>query len=212
MIKVHLEGQKFGRLQVIKRDGSQNGSKVYLCQCDCGNLTHQRSDHMRSGRSKSCGCLRNEESGNRARKHGKSKSQIYFRFQHMLARCYDPKCPEYKWYGGRGVTVCDRWNPARGGSFENFYADMGDPPTDKHQLDKDILGGDCYCPEKCLWVTPGQNARARRNVTNLTYQGKTQCLTDWASEYELKPATLSMRLKSGWSIERALTQPVRGAA
>lgn len=130
----------------------------------------------------------------------------------MLSRCYDPKCTEFRWYGARGVTVCDRWNPSRGGSFENFYADMGNPPTSRHQIDKDILGGDCYSPEKCLWVTPTQNARAKKSVALISFNGKTQCLAEWAEEMGLKPATLAMRIREGWDVERALTQPVRGAA
>ena len=178
---------------------------MYLCQCDCGKLTRQRTDHMRSGRSQSCGCFRNEETSRRSRKHGKSGTSIYWRYQHMLERCYDPTCPEYKWYGGSGVTVCDRWNPAKGGSFENFLADMGEPPEPGLHLDKDIAGGKVYSPQSCRWVTPAENQRAKSSTVNLTFNGKTQCLTDWAREMGIKQVTLSWRLSRGWSVEKALT-------
>lgn len=209
MIQIDIEGQRFGRLLVLKREGTRNGNKLYLCQCDCGNLTHQRSDHIRAGRSKSCGCFRNEDAGRRARTHGKSGHSIYNRYHHMLKRCYEPSCPEYRWYGACGVTVCDRWNPAKGGCFENFYLDMGEPPTPKHELDKDLGGGKLYSPETCRWLTPRENKRVKRGLKLVTYNGKTQCVAAWAEDVGLSTNALSWRLRSGWAVERALSEPSR---
>lgn len=165
----------------------------------------------------SCGCFRNEAAGDRARTHGKSDSSIYWRYKHMLRRCYDPRCPEFRWYGGNGVTVCDRWNPAKGGSFENFYADMGDPPSTQEEggrweIDKDIAvpGNKVYGPEFCQWVTCVENACGVRSNRLITVGNETRCLAEWAREAGIPANTLRARISLyGWSIEKALSTPLR---
>lgn len=217
--RIDLTGQRFGRLTALEFRPVKRGAKTVVfwrCACDCGAEKEVRADHLKDGRSRSCGCLNVEQARERFSTHGKSSSSIYSRYRHMLRRCKDPRCPEFKWYGGSGVTVCARWDPDQGGSFENFYADMGDPPADgqRWELDKDIKipGNKVYGPEGCSWVTPLENSTGLRSNRLLTFQGRTQCVAEWAREYSIGSATLRRRIDvSGWSLERALTTPVRGA-
>jgi hypothetical protein len=132
-----------------------------------------------------------------------SNSNIYYRWAGIIQRCTNPNNKEYKHYGARGITVCERWL-----KFENFLKDMGLPPTDKCQIDR-IDNDNNYCKENCRWTTPKINSRNRRDNHLVTHNGKTQCIAMWAEEINIKCGTLSMRLKRGWTTERALTVPIR---
>ena len=99
----------------------------------------------------------------------------------MIQRCYHPSQNCFARYGGRGVRVCDRWNPKAGGCFENFLADMGEPPSARHTLDKDKLGdGMLYSPETCCWLTPEEQARHTRRTAWVTYNGQEMLLGEAA--------------------------------
>jgi hypothetical protein len=126
-------GNRYGKLVVIRREFQNKGKKAarWLCMCDCGCDLVARGDLLREGKIKSCGCLHKES----LTKHGLSKTPLYKCWQQMLQRCFNPKRKAYVNYGGRGITVCDRWNPQTGGSFENFVEDMGMNP-EKLTLDR----------------------------------------------------------------------------
>lgn len=132
----------------------------------------------------------------------KMKDAIHNAWVAMRQRCNNPECSAYPDYGGRGITVCERWE-----SFENFRLDMGSPPPgtslDRKENDKG------YYPENCRWATAKEQARNRRNTRWITAFGKTMILTDWANERGLRVDVLCARLNDGWPVERALTQPVR---
>ncbi len=125
----------------------------------------------------------------------------YKTWQSMRGRCNDPNDPYYARYGGRGITICDRWR-----IFTNFLADMGPRPAG-HTIDRIDNDGD-YCPENCRWATATDQQRNTRQNRRITYNGRTQCLTAWAEEYGIKPHTLTARLKRGWIVHQALTIPV----
>lgn len=122
----------------------------------------------------------------------------------MKQRCNDPKHVAYARYGGRGIKVCERW----GDSFEAFLADMGERPSKAHSLDRIDTDGN-YDPGNCRWATPQQQQRNRRNVPKLQAFGRAQTLTDWAEEYGVNKRALRSRLVRGWSLERALMEPLR---
>lgn len=198
-----LTGKRFGRLVVLKR-ASKPGDRVrWLCKCDCGVKKEVRGYNITSGHTKSCGCLNKEI----ITKHGYYKkgkeSKIYVRWVNMIQRCADPKNTYYYCYGNRGIMVCERWM-----KFENFLEDMGEPPTDKHQIDRIDNDGN-YCKSNCHWVTSKINNRNKRNNRLITYKGKTQCLAEWAEQFDIDYYTLKWRLNNGWSIEKALTTPSR---
>lgn len=152
--------------------------------------------------SKSCGVAFNQRS------HGHSghtsSSRTYNTWAQMRARCSNPNLPNFPRYGGRGITVCERWN-----SFQNFLADMGERP-DGMTLDRKDNDGP-YCKENCEWKTVKHQQRNRRNNVNVTFNGRTQCASDWADELGIGRNTLMYRLKH-WPIDRALTPILRAAA
>lgn len=121
----------------------------------------------------------------------------------MLRRCYVEDCPEYKYYGGRGVRVCDRWRE----SFEAFLEDMGECPP-MYSLDRIDNDGD-YCKENCRWASRSQQANNKSTNVRLEFEGRTQTASQWAYEKGLSPATVLARLRNGWSVERTLTEPTR---
>lgn len=143
-----------------------------------------------------------QAAGDRTRTHGMSKTPIYAIWDSMIQRCYNPNRRDFKSYGAKGVTVCDRWRL----DFVAFFHDMGHRPSGM-SLDRiDTAKG--YSPENCRWATTKQQARNRTVSRMLTHNGKTMCLQDWAELVGINKITLQARLSKGWPVERALTQPV----
>ena len=189
--------QRFGSLQVIIPIGRRKGQRASLCACDCGELTSARISHLLDGSVKSCGCKQGSWT------HGMRNTPEYSSWNSLKDRCLNPNRKGFATYKDRGV--CDRWIK----SFENFYLDMGPRPSLKHTIDR-INNSKGYSPENCRWALPPQQARNKTNNVNLTFQGKTQCLADWAEELDINPITLHARIRRyGWSVERALTTPVK---
>lgn len=137
--------KRFSRLVVIDDTGKKQGkNKIYKCLCDCGNTTEVPSSSLGSKRTKSCGCLRKEIQRNRNLIHGYRYDPIWRSWNSMKQRCSNSKHPDWKRYGGRGITICDSWV-----KLENFMADMGERPEDHdiHRIDNDKG----YYPGNCEW-------------------------------------------------------------
>ena len=204
----NLIGKNFGRLSVIKRmNDDKNRNSRWLCKCDCGKEKIIYGCSLKSGNTKSCGCLHKEKTSIANTTHGHSKkreeSKTYTAWKSMIKRCTNPKDKYYYCYGGRGITVCKRWR-----KFVNFLEDMGEAP-EGYQIDRIDNNGN-YCKSNCRWVTLKEQARNKRNNHLETYDGKTQCLAVWAEEYQIPYGTLLARInRLGWSIEKALTTPTR---
>ena len=205
-----MSGQTFGALTVLSRIGHKTKSRSHYweCQCICGNVTEVSGSNLRSGAVASCGCVARQATSIRNQTHGHTAgagaTRVYRIWSCMLTRCYNPDRASWQDYGGRGIKVCDRWRE----SFENFYADMGEPPTPRHTLDRYPDNGGDYSPDNCRWATMSQQARNRRSTRMIEYQGRTMAISDWADEYGIKLACLTGRLNNGWDIEKALTTPV----
>lgn len=200
---IDLSGQRFGRLFVLERTGtSKDGHVLWLCKCDCdcdGKVIVE-SSNLKSSRTKSCGCLVTKHGHNLKNK----KSKIYQSWDSMIQRCTNTNNTSYCNYGGRGITVCKKWL-----KFENFLEDMGKgcKPGLTLERKKNWKG---YCLGNCYWATWKQQARNKRNNHLETYNGKTQCIAQWAEEYKINYHTLCNRIHQyGWSIEKALTTSVR---
>lgn len=157
---LEIVGEKFGRYLVIAKSNRRTNAmkQMVWCKCDCGAEREVAVSNLKSGISKSCGCLKAEKTSERRKKHGLSKTTMYFRYKHMIQRCYLPDNPEFKNYGGRGIKVCDRWLE----SVENYVEDMGLPPFKEAQVDR-IDNNAGYFKENCRWVTPKENTNNRRN-------------------------------------------------
>lgn len=160
----NLLGKKFNRLTVVKdskrRDSS--GNIYWDCLCECGGTTQTTRYHLKNGNTTSCGCYFVE----RITKHGKSGTRTYMSWAYMKNRCLSKNNTEYKNYGGRGITVCDEWL-----DFENFYKDMGDQPTTKHEIDRIDVNGN-YEPSNCRWVTKSLNIHNKRKSNGCTSKYK----------------------------------------
>lgn len=200
-----LTGQNFGRLNAIRPIGMVRGSGVeWLCLCECGGHVHVVAKSLRSGHTRSCGCL-HTESVRRPRTHGGSGTQAHSSWQNMIARCTHPSNPAYEHYQKRGITVCDRWR-----SFENFLADMGERPGGFREYTLERVDNDRgYEPGNCEWATWSVQAKNRtdnsgeRNpAAKLTNEQVVAILADprrqsiIAAEYGVKQQQIS-RIKSG---------------
>lgn len=138
------------------------------------------------------------------RKHGGHGTLTYARWKSMIQRCTNPAATNFKDYGGKGISVCERWRQ----SFAAFLSDMGECPSVDMTLDRhDNSKG--YEPGNCRWATMAEQNRNRSHCVMLTHNGITQNITDWAMALGMRPQTLTERLRLGWSPERALTQPVK---
>ena len=204
-------GQKFGQL-VVRQTGGKNyrGRVMWLCRCDCGNAKEVLPYNLLSGNTKSCGCLMREVHLVLHRTHGATARGsgargLYNRWQAMLTRCRNPNVSNYKNYGGRGISVCDRWM-----QFENFYADMGDPP-DGASLDRIDNQGN-YEPQNCRWSDRKEQNRNRRISHVIVHDGISLPISAWAEKLGVTRGLIRDRLRLGWSVERALTTPARKMA
>ena len=134
--------------------------------------------------------------------NGRRASTTYNTWRAMIVRCSDPLCRNYRRYGARGITVCERW-----GLFGNFLADMGERPRGT-TLDRIDSNGN-YEPGNCRWATAKEQARNRQSNRLLAFRGEKRCVTEWAELLGMNLSMIKQRLRYGWTIERALTQPIR---
>ena len=190
-----LIGRTFGRLQAIEVDGKINGKTAIRCICDCGSETRATVAHLVQGRRVSCGCYNPGRTT-----HGKRRSRVYGIWCDMIKRCYNKNCISYRYYGERGVTVCDRWRE----SFQNFFSDMGDPP-DGLSIDRinPRLG---YSPENCRWATYQQQAENRTCQKFYSYNGNEYTLPNLCRLIGVNYRTMRNRLfRSKMPFEKAVS-------
>lgn len=155
-VLIDLTGQKFGKLTVlriaVRAQRKPYTHTKFLCACDCGKETIVDGGYLRSGRTRSCGCLRADTMRHLFRTHGdrvdKFYTSEYSAWSSMRGRCLNPNNQKYYRYGARGIQVCERWN-----SYENFLEDMGRKPSPQHSLDRINVHGN-YEPSNCRWLGP----------------------------------------------------------
>lgn len=202
--KNDLTGMKFNRLKAIKPIGIRNGEIVWRFECDCKNTIDVIGSRVKNGYIKSCGCLATDVNRTMRITHGYSKTKLYVVWQSMKRRCLDEKYPKYKDYGSRGITVCDEWL-----EFENFKK-WSDDSGYKEGLTIDRIDNDKgYFPDNCQWITNEEQQLNKRNNRIITFNGKSQTISEWARELNINEQTLRNRLqKENVDIEKALTTPV----
>lgn len=187
-------GRRFGRLVVVAFDHkTPNFHLHWRCQCDCGNTTIASNTNLLSGRTTSCGCFHREflESGQAARTHGMTGTPTYRAWGRLLQR--------------HGADICPEWQ-----EFAAFYADMGECPAKMCIARKDA--GSPYQRGNCEWVSRQEAHRRGKRAVWLEWQGRRQTMREWADELGMSRQLLSLRLKSGWSVEKALATPVQRSA
>lgn len=194
--KLLPSGSKFGRWTTTGIEFKQNGVYVVPCVCECGTTRLVNKRNLVKGRSVSCGCFQQDTAKachtthNMSRK-GDNHSRVYNIWALMKARCLNPNNPNAKNYLERGITVCERWL-----SFENFLEDMGEPPTDKHTLER-VDNEQGYCLENCKWATRLEQGNNRRTNILVTYQGRTKNLKQWAVELGISYAFIKRKYHEG---------------
>lgn len=205
-------GQTFGFLTVLREAPRKvygkrgEMSRMLECSCICGKRFIVRLTSVTNNLTRSCGCKR----GFHARESRKISGFVPQRkyaarssWRNMLNRCYNTKFHDYSNYGGRGISVCDRWRH----SFSNFLSDMGERP-EGCSLDRIDNNGN-YSPENCRWETRKNQNRNKRTNFILTFRGESACFMDWCERLGVHHNTLHNRLKrAGMSVEEAFTKPI----
>lgn len=205
--------ETFGRLTTIGpvflMTISQQKSRTsfQVCQCDCGNVVCIRRDYVKNKGTKSCGCSKSA-SGKYPKRTTLSRGNLYSTWCKMRDRCRNVNHHAYATYGGAGVSVCTAWDNLVDG-YTNFAAYMGPRPSPKHSIDRYPNRNGNYEPGNVRWATRTEQNRNRRSCRMLTYNGKTQCLMAWCEEYQLAYTVVCNRLNRGWTVEKALTTPIR---
>lgn len=201
---IDLVGMKFGRWTVLEYAEYKNGV-MWLCRCTCGTEKKVRSDHLRYGKSTSCGCYRNEvttkETARKNEKHGMYNTRLYRIWRGMKQRCSD-KCPirSAKSYYAKGIRVCDEWkNDFRvfaKWAIENVY-------EENKSIDRINVDGN-YEPSNCRWATAVEQARNKSDTLVVEYNGERRPLREWAEVLGINYSTLATRLRRGKSPEEVL--------
>lgn len=191
-----------GRLTQVGLSFSVAGSgakrRYAVFECHCGTRIIAQMAFVKFGDIKSCGCAKK---GLR-KTHGKTKTAVYITWMNMKERCRNPHVKRYEQYGGRGISVCERWQ-----SFEQFFEDMGDLPFSGAQIDRIDNDGN-YTPENCRWTDRKQNSRNKRSNIVVEYHGRKMCAAELAELTNMHAGILRYRLRQGWTVAEAVTTPI----
>jgi len=192
-------GEKYGDWTVLSLEkiGTTSHPK-WLCECKCGTKKPVFIHSLKRGSSRSCGCNRAQIMREQFCTHGMTGTQTYGTWEKTKNRCNNKNHDQYAHYGGRGISICERWS-----DFENFLSDMGERP-DGMSLDRIDNNGN-YEPGNCRWVTQKEQNRNKRNSRILKFNNEERCMAEWAEILGISNKTIYERLKRGWSVEKALT-------
>ena len=206
---IDLTGERFGRLTVLERDTNQDQSRsvYWKCLCDCGNEVSVRSRSLRNGDTKSCGCLQQEtrsQTGKRNKKHECQDRKLQAIWRTMKHRCSSPKHNRYRNYGGKNIHVCEEWQ-----DFDVF-AQWALSHGYQHGLTIDRINvNSSYTPDNCRFVTSKEQANNKTTNKWVEYNGEKYTVAKLADKIGMKYTTLNERLRHGWSIDDAVSIPVK---
>lgn len=194
-------GERFGRLTAIEFAYRKNSRRLWRFKCDCGNEHVTVLSYVRNGLTKSCGCLQRELSAQRRKgkfTHGMTGSPEYRAWYAIFKRCNNPKYEYYENYGGRGISVCERWL-----KFEDFYADMGARPSSDHSIDRIDNNGN-YEPGNCRWATRIEQAENRRSTRVIALEETDISLAEFCRRFDINYFRTLQRINRGQPLEKSL--------
>ena len=210
-MKIDLTNKKFNRLLVVRQAPHKNNKVMWECLCDCGNTVYVTSHSLIAATTKSCGCYTKDRIKDKNTIHGQAKTKLYSVWKNIRRRCYNTNDKSYNRYGGRGIGVCEEWKDSFQSFYDWAYANGYDNNAKYGEctLDRIDTNGD-YCPANCRWVSLKEQANNRQSNVLITYNGKTDTMSNWAREIEIEYTCLFSRIHDlHWSIEKALTTPSR---
>lgn len=203
--KIITPGTRFGSLTVIGESAARQHNQVsWICRCDCGKECFVAGASLFSGNTSSCGCKKGLTRASQLLRHGHCRrgagqSKTYVAWANMRKRTTDPSNDRYAAYGGRGISVCDRWQ-----SFDLFVADMGEAPSSQHSIDRIDVNGD-YEPSNCRWITLREQAQNRQDTRWVIWHGERLCFEEACRRAGVKSVVAYKRLRRGWTLDRALS-------
>lgn len=200
---IDLTGKRYGRLIVLKRakDNDCHNKPRWLCKCDCGNVLEVSGASLKSGNTKSCGCLNRDL----LTKHGRSGQRIYHVWRNMISRCYRATDQHWKDYGARGIKVCDAWK----NSMEEFIKWAEQSGYESHlTIDRIDVDGD-YTPENCRWADVKTQNNNKRSSVRIEYKGGVYSLAEFARATNLSKSVVFKRYKAGYTPEEII-HPLNG--
>lgn len=198
-----MEGKRFGMLAVLSRAGFKGKFAAWLCRCDCGAEIVVDGAKLRNGRKKLCSYAAHKSE--RPLPLTVEFKSEYQSWTNMRARCLDKTNAKYQIYGGRGITICERWT-----KFKNFMLDMGRKPDPKFTIERDDVNGN-YEPTNCKWISRKDQGRNKRNSVFVTYQGERMLLIDLVERLGISRSLVHQRLKLGWTLAQAIALPLGSA-
>lgn len=205
-----LTGARYGHLTIVSEapKASTSRERRWNCLCDCGQHVIAWMNNLEKGRTRSCGCsLKGLAIGDKRSTHGHTRRRDvtpeYTAWGSMWTRCTNPKARGFEHYGGRGIKVHPDWK-----SFERFLSDMGERPSSGHSIERRNVDAN-YSAANCYWGTAKEQCLNKRNTLRLSFQGETKSAVEWSEITGIPYHTLCFRIRSGWTPERSLTEPVK---
>lgn len=196
-------GMRYGGLTVIKEVSQKKQRRRFLCICDCGNNKECDLIKLTTGKARDCGCIKKLNATIRATKHGDSNSRLYRIYNHMKARCYNSKKPDFKHYGGRGIEVCQEWLHSYE-SFRDWALSHG--YVDNLSIEREDVDGN-YGPENCKWIPLSLQNSNKRNTRYVTIEGVRVSVPEIAKQYDIPTVVITNRLNYGIPDEDAVKKP-----
>lgn len=195
------EGQVFSMLTAIEEKGKDKRQNLtWLFQCECGNSLIATVSNVISENTKSCGCLATIGKAT----HSACGTPEHKAWGSIKDRCFCPTNCNYKYYGARGITMCAEWRT----SFRAFYNHIGPRPSSSHSIDRIDVNGN-YEPGNVRWATALEQANNRRNNKLIEFNGTALTCSQWSVRLRFNRRTVHSRLRDGWSVEKALTTPLK---
>lgn len=192
-----LSGQKFGCLTVLGKSSKKDSRLEWQCCCVCGQIVIVAARHLKSGSTKSCGCLRRKRMADINYKHGATNTPTFNIWLGMMNRCYGATTGGFKKYGAKGIGVCPEWH-----DFQKFLNDMGERPSGM-TIDR-IDNSQGYYPSNCRWLTNRQQQNNKTTNIYLEYGDERLTVTQWADKLGIHKNTLYYRIRCGKNVQQVL--------